>query len=216
MSLLLRAPEPVGHWTWDVDIDDEHPLERAVALIPPLARALGSHRLLDLTRVQVTWHVSGKGNTRFSSLISVYKEDVGDPGRLVRLIEDARPSALPDAAPGRIDLVGSGTWVDADGRERTEQDLALVTLQVNKFWLHLTVEVQHDIWSWFDFSGTPHPDVHQKNAPRLADALREIERVMGVETEPGDPTFFGTSEKYGITTPTTKDEGAYFDARIRL
>ncbi|WP_156910844.1 hypothetical protein [Nocardiopsis dassonvillei] len=66
------------------------------------------------------------------------------------------------------------------------------------------------------FSGIPHPEVYEKNTPRLSSALRKIEDIMGVETEPGDATFFGISEKYGIKTPRTRGEGAYFGARIRL
>lgn len=216
MSLLLSAPEPVGQWTWDIDAESDDNLERGVHLIPPIARVLRSHGLLDLSRVQVSWHTHGQGATRFSSLVSVYKENQEPSENLLHLIMESRPSVLPNSYPGRITLLGSGTWIDADGRERIEERLALVTLLTDTFWVHLTLEVQHDIWAWFDFSGTPHPEIYQKNAPRLSSALQEIEEIMGVETEPGNATFFGTSEKYGVKTPKTKQEGSCFDARIRL
>jgi hypothetical protein len=66
------------------------------------------------------------------------------------------------------------------------------------------------------FLRMPHPEAHAKNSPRPSSAFKEIEEIMGAETEPGDSTFFGTSERHGAKTPRTRDEGAYFGTRILL
>ncbi|MFK8848147.1 hypothetical protein [Streptomyces sp. Ac-502] len=47
--------------------------------------------------------------------------------------------------------------------------------------------------------------MHAHNAPRLAAALRGLESLLGIEAEPGEPTYFGTSEKYGIKGPDIID-----------
>ncbi|MFE7704446.1 hypothetical protein ACFU6I_01275 [Streptomyces sp. NPDC057486] len=76
--------------------------------------------------------------------------------------------------------------------------------------------VYHDIWSWFDLSGRPHPEVHNRNAPRLADALREITSAFGVEPEPGEPTHFGHTVGFGVSTPDADDNGMGLDLTDHL
>lgn len=73
------------------------------------------------------------------------------------------------------------------------------------------ISVHHDIWKWFDFTGRPHPEVYNRNAPRLAEALRELNSVLGVELEPGEPTYYGTPAESGIVTPDPDENGMGLD-----
>ncbi|MFJ7946461.1 hypothetical protein ACIQ6K_22820 [Streptomyces sp. NPDC096354] len=87
------------------------------------------------------------------------------------------------------------------GREHRERNL--VTLAVSPDSRHLAAEVAvfHDIWGHFDFHGHPHPDVQKRNAPRLAAALQALDSLLGTTAEPGDATYFGRAEEYGIEMP---------------
>ncbi|MBV2362286.1 hypothetical protein [Streptomonospora nanhaiensis] len=71
--------------------------------------------------------------------------------------------------------------------------------------LGVEVCVFHDIWAERDFFGTPHPEVHERNAPRLAAGLRAVEQALGFPGTPGGPTFFGTPYNYGVSAHVGED-----------
>ncbi|MEU9415837.1 hypothetical protein [Streptomyces sp. NPDC048272] len=70
-------------------------------------------------------------------------------------------------------------------------------------WIELSVH--HDVWGECDFRGEPHPAIQANNAPRLASALQELDRVLGVAAEPGEPTYYGRAEAYGLSAPDIID-----------
>ncbi|WP_234320889.1 hypothetical protein [Streptomyces katrae] len=70
-------------------------------------------------------------------------------------------------------------------------------------WAELSV--YHDVWGPCDFRGQPHPTVRARNAPRLAAALRELDALLGVGAEPGEPTHFGQAEGHGLKAPDLID-----------
>ncbi|MFJ4813837.1 hypothetical protein [Streptomyces longwoodensis] len=63
----------------------------------------------------------------------------------------------------------------------------------------------HDIWGPFDFRGSPHPEVHRYNAPRLAAALGELDALLGVPAEPGGAMYFGAAVGRGVMEPDVVD-----------
>ncbi|MFI1283441.1 hypothetical protein ACH4U5_22305 [Streptomyces sp. NPDC020858] len=63
----------------------------------------------------------------------------------------------------------------------------------------------HDVWGTCDFRGEPHPATHANNAPRLASALQELDQVLGVAAEPGEPTYYGRAEGCGLGAPDVID-----------
>ncbi|MEU6296901.1 hypothetical protein [Streptomyces erythrochromogenes] len=79
----------------------------------------------------------------------------------------------------------------------------LVTSDESGIWAELSVF--HDVWGPCDFRGDPQPIIHANNAPRLASALRELDRVLGVAAEPGEPTYYGRAERYGVGAPDLID-----------
>jgi hypothetical protein len=86
-----------------------------------------------------------------------------------------------------------------------ERDLVVLAVSPDSRHLWAEVAVFHDVWGYFDFAGTPHPDVQERNAPRLAAALRALDSLLGVVAEQGDPTYFGRAEGYGVETPDAID-----------
>ena len=112
-----------------------------------------------------------------------------------------RPAGFAEAEAGDILVSGSGIWLDADGKPRHEHRLVALTVSPESLGLSAEVAVFHDIWGQFDYRGLPHPEIHQRNAPRLAAALQALDALLGVAAEPGEPTYFGTADGYGIKVP---------------
>jgi hypothetical protein len=128
--------------------------------------------------------------------------DVGD---LSQRIREARPAAFPEAEPNLLYISGPGTWIDAESEERQEPGLVELIVDPDEQELTAEVAVFHDIWGHCDFQGVPHPEVQKRNAPLLAAALRDLEGLLGRAARPGDPTYFGRAEGYGMQMPDLID-----------
>ena len=128
-----------------------------------------------------------------------------DETELARKVQECRPTGYPDADVGPLTVSGTGTWLDAEGKERREPDLVTLTVSPDERHLVAEIAVFHDIWGYCDFRGIPHPDIQKRNAPRLAAALQELESLLGTAAQPGDPTYFGRAEGHGIETPDLID-----------
>lgn len=199
MGDLPRAPESVGAWLWFVEPDEEPDTAAALSLLEKARSVLQGHGLLDLESIDAVWeHPQGD---RLDALSTVPVPGGVVTPALVRDIEATRPRDASDARLKLLRTHGAGTWIDGSGAKRSENDL--VALEVMPVFGEISVEaaVHHDIWGRYAFSGAPHPDVYDANAPRLAAALEGIEAALGVETEPGDGTSFGQVKGYGIRDP---------------
>jgi hypothetical protein len=216
MTLLLSSPEPSASWSWEVETEGEDNLEHCTRAAISVAKVLKKHELLNLSQIKVSWHRWGYGPTEFDSLIGIYEGPSVSPEFLGKKITASQPIGQPDTNAGQVELIGNGVWINAHGEKKREHRLVGSDIFVHDFGFAVTLWVMHDIWSWYDFSGRPHPEVYHNNAPRLTAALKEIEAALGVETEEGEETYFAVPEKYGIATPTTEAEGAGFDATGRL
>lgn len=95
--------------------------------------------------------------------------------------------------------------LDEHGAQHHEYGLVELMVSSEPLGLSADVSVFHDIWGPFDFHGTPHPEVHRQNAPRLAAALKELEALLGVVAELGEPTYFGRTDGYGVGAPDVED-----------
>ncbi|MFF5333699.1 hypothetical protein [Streptomyces sp. NPDC013181] len=220
MSTLKRAPEHVGAWYWDLaELTPQGAEPDVVAATLTAAQGaadiLRAHALLEATAVEQTWYAPGRGPTGLTSRLSVPETPLGNPEVTERVL-GSRPSAFPDAFIGSMYVRGPGTWFDAGGHARREPGLVTMWLTPDGSGISVEVSVHHDIWRWFDFSGRPHPDVHRRNAPRLANALREITSHYGVEPETGEATYFGHAVGYGISADDPDENGRGLDVTDRL
>ncbi|WP_260463410.1 hypothetical protein [Streptomyces sp. TRM72054] len=83
---------------------------------------------------------------------------------------------------------------------------ALFVLAASPFADFVTGELvtRSDVWLPFNLKGQPQPDVYDANGPRLAALLRDLSKVLELETDPDDPTYFAK--------PTETGAENFFDA----
>lgn len=205
MTTLLRAPRECASWYWDLDGIVSPGIESALRVAADAVAVLKQFDLLTPVSLEYKWYVLDSGFTGVrSSLYGFTSLDDPDlPGKLLA----SRPSGFPNAQISKVNVVGSGTWFDGEGKARVEPQVVDLSVTTGRYSPSVTVSVHHDIWSWFDFSGRPHPEVHSRNAPRLADALRTLGSTFGMEAETGEPTYFGSAVGLGVSTPDADDDG---------
>ncbi|MBL1095180.1 hypothetical protein [Streptomyces coffeae] len=214
MSTLMRAPRECGSWLWDLEEFAPPGLESALTTAARMAEVLAAHDLLTPQRLEYRWYVldSGGINITTNLALTVPLSDAALPER----VRGSRPVGFPDADVDDLHVVGPGRWVDAQGTPHTEPRLLDLSVSPAPVGLSAELAVHHDIWGWFDFAGRPHPDVHQRNAPRLTAAIEDLNALLGVSGEPGEPTYFGSATELGIATPDARDDGSGPDVTDRL
>ncbi|MFC4331610.1 hypothetical protein ACFPC0_28325 [Streptomyces andamanensis] len=128
-----------------------------------------------------------------------------DDEQVFQRVQGMRPVGFPEAEMGDVLVAGAGVWVDENGARRSEYRLVELTVSPERLGLSAEVSVHHDIWGSCDFRGTPRPEVQQQNAPRLAAALKDLDDLLGTVAEPGEATYFGAAEGYGVAEPMMVD-----------
>ncbi|MFY7067678.1 hypothetical protein ACOQFV_17635 [Nocardiopsis changdeensis] len=212
MALLRSARGVVASWEWLQETPDGRDLTLGVSTAVKAARVLGAKKLMEARRIEISWDQKGKGPIGLGSTISIPPGERLEADELAARIADSQPRAHPESRAYRIYMTGPGAWIDEQGNEKWEPRLVDFSVDVQIFGVTGVLGVIHDIWSWYDFSGDPHPLIHQNNAPRLAAAIKEIEDSIGVEVEPGEPTFYAEPERYGIKYYPPNEEGQGFNA----
>ncbi len=214
MSLLMRSPKATATWTWVVEHDEgSDGLEVGCTTAVSVAKALRGCDLLYLDCVDVDWFQYGAGHTGYRSRI-LHCSDV-TAGALADKVREARPMGRPEAYPESLLLIGPGNWITPEGRKRGEPELLGVSIDVATEDTMVELSVYHDIWAENDFFGRPHPEVHDRNAPRLRKVLTDLEALLG-ETEIGEPTYFGTAIDDGVAAPRGGSVGGGLDVTDRL
>ncbi|WP_244176909.1 hypothetical protein [Streptomyces albus] len=203
MPFLMRAPEECASWEWELDHFAPPGLASALSTAARMSESLRKHGLLEPSQIEWLWFVYGVGGIGIKTTLPVRGRI--DPSDLAQRIERSRPSGHPNAQVGNLTVSGRGTWFDAEGEERHEQDLVVLSVDPDEYQLTADVAVYHDIWGYFDFRGYPHPEIHKRNAPRLAAALRELEEILGTTATTGDATYFGRAEGHSIEMPDVID-----------
>ncbi|MGW3089737.1 hypothetical protein [Streptomyces sp. NPDC001108] len=214
MAFLMRAPRHCGSWSWDLDETMPAGFDSALTVAIQMIDILNRFDLFSPVTLEYKWYMPRSGPTGVGTCLTI--ADSPDKSSLHEKVQGSRPAAFPEAEVGILHFTGSGAWSDAKGNLRREPLLVDVSVNPSLFSLVAEISVHHDIWSWFDFSGHPHPEVYSRNAPRLADALREITSTLGVEPEVGEPTYFGHALGYGISTPDADKNGLGLDVTDRL
>lgn len=206
MSKLKRSPRPCGSWFWDLEEFAPPGLESALATASRMAEALRKHDLLLPQQLEYRWYVSGSGgiNIMTTLALTVPLGDAGLPDR----VRASRPVGFPEAEVDDLYVTGPGQWLDASGASHREPRLVELSVSPAPVGLSAELSVYHDVWAWFDFSGRPHADMHRRNAPRLAAAIKDLNELVGVDGEPGDPTIFGSATESGLATPEPYDDGS--------
>jgi predicted DNA-binding transcriptional regulator len=201
---------------WYLEAPKELGIGDSILVLGRVAGVLEKHGLLKSDVIEVCWSEYGKGKIGIWTRVAP-GVPFTDP-RYTILVQQSRPSGFPGAHAAHIDTVSTGTWIDASGSRHQERQLVNLTVSPEPGEIQVEVSVHHDIWSWYDFSGNPHPEIYDQNAPRLAAALEEIEKTLQTETENGEGTYFGVSEGFWIKRPDPEDlvDGLAMDSTDRL
>ncbi|MGW6020622.1 hypothetical protein [Streptomyces sp. NPDC055099] len=213
MSTLMGAKKECGSWFWDLDEIAPSGIDSPLSVAARMVEVLDQYELFVPSGLECMWLTSGKGFTGIMSTIFI--RNLTDP-EIPHKLSGSRPAAFSEAKIRDFNVIGTGIWHDAEGRPRKEPRLVDLSVTTSSYGPTATISVHHDIWSWFDFSGRPHPEVQNRNAPRLADALRELNSALGVEAETGEPTYFGHAVDFGISTPDADESGLGPDLTDKL
>ncbi|MFJ4770736.1 hypothetical protein ACIP88_16700 [Streptomyces uncialis] len=204
MSLLLRAPEQVASWVWDLEEVLPVGLQPALENAARMSTVLSQHGLLEPTGMKWGWFVARKGGTGVQTELSL-PNGLIDSADAAQKVLQCRPVGFDAAQPTSIVITGNGEWFDEEGHPRKQWRLVELSVTPNKMGPLAEVSVFHDIWGECDFRGDLHPKLYQRNAPRLAAALKALDELLEVPCEPGEFTYFGSAEGYGVAAPDLID-----------
>ncbi|WP_322985125.1 hypothetical protein [Streptomyces sp. S584] len=169
-----------------------------------MSAILRKHALLQPDTLEWNWFQIGKGGLGIHSRLNLAGRSLEDQA-LPNDLRSCRPKSHPQAEMGEILVLGSGTWFDASGTRQSEYRLVELMVSPDEIGPSAELSVHHDVWGLCDFRGKPHPAIHAANAPRLSSALQELVQALGVAAEPGDPTYYGRAEGYGLEAPDIVD-----------
>ncbi|MEV3873271.1 hypothetical protein [Streptomyces sp. NPDC049906] len=215
MSFLMRAPEDVASWDWDLEGVVPAGLRPSLETAAQMANVLADYDLLEARYLEWDWFVPEKGSVGVWTRLSLQSEKM-DASDLVQRIAQCRPSGFVTAKVSDILITGYGTWFDGEGRPHRERGLVELLVTPEELGPSAQLAVHHDIWGEYDFRGRPHPEVHRRNAPRLTAALGALDNLLGVSCEPGPPTYFGSAEGHGVAGPDLLIDGLALDVTDRL
>lgn len=202
--MLVRAPKESGSWCWNVENIEEPGLEYALMTAARMGAVLEKYDLLAPSSLEWSWFRTGRGGLGVHSRLDLAPHSLDDPALPGALLA-CRPTGCPQAEVGGILVLGPGAWFDADGTRHREYRMVELMVAPDETDLWVELSVHHDVWGQCDFRGAPHPAIHANNAPRLASALQELVQVLGAEPEPGEPTYYGRAEGYGLGSPDVID-----------
>ncbi|MFE3115627.1 hypothetical protein [Streptomyces niveus] len=203
-AVLMRAPRECASWFWNLGGEVEPGLESALRTAGRMSAILQKHALLLPEALEWNWFQIEKGGLGIHSRLSLVGCSLADQA-LPDGLRSCRPNGHPRAEMGGILVLGPGTWFDASGTRHSEYRLVELMVSPDETGPSAELSVYHDVWGQCDFQGKPHPSIHAANAPRLSSALQELVQLLGVEAEPGDPTYYGRAEGYGLAAPDIID-----------
>jgi hypothetical protein len=185
-------------------------LTQTLATASKMANILGEFGLLRPGGLEYRWHVTGTGPIGIVTRLVFMRNPLADADLADRILA-SRPVGYPKAHPFELEIIGIGTWIDEVGEEHDEVGLVNLTVPAEPSSEFAELTVHHDIWSFHAFDGKPHPEIYRRNAPRLTEALKKLNDLMGFEAKVGSGTMFGEAEGLGIRLENSGPDGLTAD-----
>lgn len=154
------------------------------------------HLVSDAPSVTVSVHEAGKPNTFLFQGDVALDATWSDPAQqLAGLVKAAlRPGEIGSVY---ADANNAGFIIDGNHELRAER-LCQVGASTLLGYVSVDLVTFSDAWMPYDLKGRGQPDVYAANAPRLSAALRDLSEALDSETDPDDPTYFGTPTETGV------------------
>ncbi|MFJ2818754.1 hypothetical protein ACIQOU_05880 [Streptomyces sp. NPDC091279] len=136
---------------------------------------------------------------------------VSDAGAAEALVARVK-GRLADGEIGGVELFAScdGVVETGTGAVPVEGMFAL-TVEVSEGFFQVGLTTFSDAWMPFDLRGREQEAVFTANRPRLASALAEISRLLDVEIDPEDATWFAVATESGAENHFEDDDGTPSD-----
>ncbi len=195
----MIASTPVARWDWGRDDESADALLLCLRDLLTAFSVLAEHRFAGgAPTVRVSVKEAGKTNT-FLFEGEFTAAGMRTPAETAEELAGEVRAALRPGAVGGVsaDVACTGTVAGVEGETRQENLFRLGAHAAADF-VSVEMTTSTDVWMPYDLKGRPQPAVHQANAPRLAAALRDLEKALESETEPDDPTHFGKPTETGV------------------
>ncbi|WP_157184404.1 hypothetical protein [Nocardia niigatensis] len=191
---------PVARWTWGHDHDGGvDTVDLCLRDLLGAYRALVSHHLVvDSTIIHI--RVPEAGKPKHLLFDGSFTVNVSEPqqviaSRLAGQVRSSRHVGIPGSVDGTIDCTGI---IKNPGQDVIQPELFRLSTHAYRDYITTSLVTYSDIWMQYDLKGRAQPDIHAANQPSLAAALTELSEVLDSETEPDDPTYFGTPTESGV------------------
>ncbi|MER5465103.1 hypothetical protein ABT010_31365 [Streptomyces sp. NPDC002668] len=194
----MIASTPVGSWTWETKrpSHDGDLAKKCVEDTLAVLQVLKTTSLVvDPTSADATVRVGGGGSDADVRSLSIGPTRADAEQHLLSVLH---PVMTTDVGVITIDLSLPGAWLEGPVQFRAEK---MFTLSVD-VWASsastVVLRTYSDVWMTHDLCGNRHSDLQRQNAPLLAAALLQISQLLGAETDPGEPTWYGTPTVNGF------------------
>lgn len=202
---MRRIPQETAEWVFSYDggHDSQEAFESCLQVLDGALDVLQRHELLAPRCVALQhWERRREGGfvvaPELPSLTVEISEQRG-ASALVRETSQARGGDLP------LDMLVYGTTLVHDGHggaHHMPHPALFIRVDPCSLW----VSTWTDVWMRHTLLGKPQPQVHAKNAPRLEQALRDLEAFMGEAGDSDDdPPPYAIVEGYRVVNPLDRD-----------
>jgi hypothetical protein len=182
---------------------------RLLELVQSVAEVLEEHKLLCIRLVRLH-HAQWEPHDIERSL-SEGRNASGIVRTCGALLAEARPGQT--GLPTATEIMGDGFVVDPSlGAYRLPDIMSLTATMYGNLAINVATHV--DAWMEYGIDATPQPEIHRLNAPRLEEALVEIQRRIQI-IPVTEPTRFAVPERTGLRNQVY-DDGEPVDCSILL
>lgn len=203
----MIASTPIARWTWGHEGESEDWIEKSLSGVLSAFSVLARYGLA-VGRPRVHVSIPEAGNPKNYLFRGDLEVDDAVGTRLIAQVKGARRPGELGAV--EADISCPGVWLSEDGAEHREERMFTLGTSVMLGYFTVYLATFSDAWLPYDLRGRKQEAVHAANYPRLAAALRDMSELIGDDTEPDDPSWFGKPTETGVDN-YFEDDGSASD-----